>query len=78
VGQEIPSFEEVRAKVEGRYAKAKGAAELNEASVEGRMLEVEQASINVEAQGRLSEIRAQLGLDQATESEPAVAEGETP
>lgn len=78
VGQEIPSFEEVRAKVEGRYAKAKGAAELNEASVEGRMLEVEQASINVEAQGRLSEIRAQLGLEQATQSEPAVAEGDTP
>jgi phage shock protein A len=81
VGQEVPSFEEVREKVELRYARAKGASELGESSIEGRMLEVEQASINVEAQGRLSEIRAQLGLDAGTSdqtaSEPAVAEGET-
>ncbi|MDH3300225.1 MAG: PspA/IM30 family protein [Acidimicrobiia bacterium] len=65
VGQDVPSFEEVRDKVEQRYAKAKGAAELQEHSVEGRMLEVEQASLNVEAQSRLSEIRAQLGLEEA-------------
>ena len=63
VGQDVPSFEEVRSKIEERYAKAKGAAELQETSMEGRMLEVEQASLNVEAQARLSEIRAQLGLD---------------
>ncbi len=63
VGQDVPSFEEVRAKVEERYAKAKGAAELSESSIEGRMLEVEQASLNVEAQSRLSEIRTQLGLE---------------
>ncbi len=63
VGADVPSFEEVRAKVEERYAKAKGAAELNESSIEGRMLEVEQASLNVEAQSRLSEIRSQLGLE---------------
>ena len=63
VGQDVPSFEEVRAKVEERYAKAKGAAELQESSIEGRMLEVEQASLNVEAQSRLSEIRTQLGLE---------------
>ena len=63
VGQDVPSFEEVRAKVEERYAKAKGTAELQESSMEGRMLEVEQASLNVEAQSRLSEIRTQLGLD---------------
>jgi phage shock protein A len=63
VGADVPSFEEVRAKVEQRYAKAKGAAELQESSMEGRMLEVEQASLNVEAQSRLSEIRAQLGLE---------------
>jgi len=78
VGQDLPSFEEIRDKVESRYARAKGHAELGESSVEGRMLEVEQASISVEAQGRLSEIRAQLGLDAAptAASEPAVAEGE--
>ena len=73
VGEDVPSFEEIREKVESRYAKAKGAAELNEASVEGRMLEVEQASLNVEAQTRLSEIRSQLGLEAPAASEPAVA-----
>ncbi len=80
VGEDVPTFDEVREKVESRYAKAKGAAELSESSVEARMLEVEQASINVEASARLSEIRAQLGLDVAAEpaaaSEPATAEGE--
>ncbi len=65
VGQDVPSFEEVRDKVEQRYAKAKGAAELQESSIEGRMIEVEQASLNVEAQARLSEIRSQLGLETA-------------
>ncbi|MEM7340773.1 MAG: PspA/IM30 family protein [Actinomycetota bacterium] len=86
VGEDVPSFEEIRDKVETRYAKAKGAAELNEQSIEGRMLEVEQASLNVEAQARLSELRAQLGLEEAAEempatgaaaSEPAVAPGQT-
>jgi phage shock protein A len=67
VGQDVPSFEEVRAKIEARYAKAKGMSELNEASVESRMLEVEEASRNVEAQARLSEIKAQLGLTPAPE-----------
>ncbi len=87
VGEDIPSFEEIREKVESRYAKAKGTAELNEASVESRMLEVEQASLNVEAQSRLSEIRAQLGLEagptdtpaemsEPAAGQPATAEGE--
>ncbi len=84
IGEDVPSFEEVREKVESRYAKAKGAAELNEDSLEGRMLEVEQASINVEASARLSEIRAQLGLDTApaeaaapaAETSTATAEGD--
>lgn len=63
VGQDVPTFDEVRDRIEARYAKAKGASELAENSVEGRMLEVEQASLNLEAQTRLSEIRAQLGLE---------------
>jgi phage shock protein A len=75
VGDDVPSFEEIRDKVELRYAKAKGTAELTGASVETRMLEVEQASLNVEAQARLSEIRAQLGLGAAPESTaPAATE----
>lgn len=63
VGQDVPSFDEVQEKIEARYAKAKGASELQESSIEGRMLEVEQASLNIEAQSRLSEIRNQLGLE---------------
>ena len=50
-------------KIEARYAKAKASSELQETSVESRMLEVEQATANVEAQSRLSELRAELGLD---------------
>ncbi|HUG85933.1 MAG TPA: PspA/IM30 family protein [Euzebya sp.] len=73
-GQNVPTFDEVREKIEARYAKAKGAQELQGESVEGRMLEIEQAALNTEAQARLSEIRTQLGLDAA----PAEVAAETP
>jgi phage shock protein A len=77
VGQDVPTLNEVRDKIEARYAKAKGMAELTESSVESRMLEVEQASMNVEAQARLSQIRAQLGLAPATPQDaPAVGHGQ--
>ena len=85
VGEDVPSLEEVRSKVEARYAKAKGMQELQGSSVEGRMLEVEQAALNVEATSRLAEIKAQLGIAPepeaiAGESAPegqTQAEGET-
>jgi phage shock protein A len=76
VGEDVPSFDEIRDKIESRYAKAKGMSELTESSVESRMLEVEQAAMNTEAQARLSEIRSQLGLS-APEPEPAEAITET-
>jgi hypothetical protein len=41
------------------------------------VLEVEQATANVEAQGRLSELRAELGLDGATAAAPQVEGGTT-
>ncbi|HEY8527481.1 MAG TPA: PspA/IM30 family protein [Acidimicrobiales bacterium] len=79
VGQDVPTLDEVRDKIEARYAKAKGMAELTESSVETRMLEVEQASMNVEAQARLSQIRAQLGLGPGEgTSADSGAEGATP
>ncbi len=62
VGQDVPTFDEVRQKIESRYAKAKATSELTETSVESRMMEIEQATANVEAQSRLSELRAELGL----------------
>ena len=74
VGQDVPSLEEVRDKIEQRYAKALGSSELQSESVEGRMLEVEQASLNVEAKARLSEIRSQLGLSAPAEEAPAATE----
>ncbi|HWB71815.1 MAG TPA: PspA/IM30 family protein [Egibacteraceae bacterium] len=62
VGQDVPTFDEVRDKIEARYAKALGTSELNAQSVESRMLEVEQAQLNSEAQARLSQLRSNLGL----------------
>jgi phage shock protein A len=79
VGQDVPTFDEVRDKIEARYAKAKGMSELQSDSVETRMLEVEQAARNSEAKARLSQIRSQLGIGagEATADEPATAEAET-
>jgi phage shock protein A len=74
VGDDVPSLKEVQEKIEARYAKAKAHSELSGTSVESRILEVEQATANVEAQSRLSELRAELGLDGA----PAVAAAPTP
>src|SRR4051812_50224654 len=62
VGQDVPTLDEVRDKIEARYAKALGAADLQSQTVESSMLEIEQAQMNVEAQSRLSELRTQLGL----------------
>ena len=70
----MPSFEEVREKIEVRYTKAKARAELSETSVESRVLEVEQATANVEAQSRLSQLRSELGLDTATKAAEPAAE----
>ena len=71
VGEDVPTLDEVRDKIEARYAKAKGMSELTETSVESRMLEIESAARNSEAQGRLAEIRAQLGLTPAETSVPS-------
>jgi phage shock protein A len=70
VGEDVPTLDEVREKIETRYAKAQGMAELQDMSVESKMLEVEQASINVEAQARLSEIRSKLGIEEAPAAAP--------
>ena len=66
VGTDVPTLDEVRDKIEQRYAKAKGMSELQGMSVESKMLEVEQASVNFEAQARLSEIRSKLGIGETT------------
>ena len=68
VGEDVPTFEQIREKIESRYARAKGMAELSESSVESKMLEIEQAARNSEAKSRLDEIRGQLGLPTAGSS----------
>ncbi len=77
VGQDVPTLEEVRQKIEARYARALGSAELAGQSVENRMLEVEQAQMSVEAQARLDSIRQQLGISapSAAGEAPAVEPG---
>ena len=66
VGEDVPTFEQVREKIELRYAKAKGAQELSNQGVEGRMLEVEKAAQNTEAVARLDQLREQMGLPVAS------------
>jgi phage shock protein A len=62
VGQDVPTLEEVREKIEARYARALGTAELAEHSVEQQMLRLEQAHLTAQAQARLAQMRGQLGL----------------
>ena len=69
VGQDVPTLDEVRSKIETRLARAQGATELERESVQGRMLEVEQAAAASQASARLSEIRSKLGI-----AAPAAAE----
>ena len=63
VGADVPTLKEVSDKIEARYAKARASTELGEASVTSRIHEVEMATANVEAQGRLSQLREELGLN---------------
>ena len=74
VGDDVPTLKEVSEKIEARYAKAQASSELQETNVGARIQEVEMASANVEAQGRLSQLREELGLNPA----PAAAELTSP
>jgi phage shock protein A len=56
----VPSLDEVRDKIEKRYATALGSADLAKNSVQGRMLEVQQSTVNMAGSNRLEQIRASL------------------
>src|SRR4051795_3127009 len=58
-----PSLDEVREKIERRYANAMGSAELAQNSVQGRMMEVQQASVQMAGHSRLEQIRASMRGD---------------
>ncbi|MEQ3554029.1 PspA/IM30 family protein [Pseudonocardia nematodicida] len=55
-----PSLDEVRDKIEKRYANALGSAELAQNSVQGRMLEVQQSTTDMAGASRLDQIRASM------------------
>jgi phage shock protein A len=61
-GQDVPSFDEVRRKIETRYAKALGVAEVSSTGRSPEMVEVERESLKREARTKLSELRQQFGL----------------
>jgi phage shock protein A len=70
----VPSLEEVRDKIEQRYATALGQADLASTSVAGRMIEVKRATVDLQGSARLDEIRASLSAEQT----PAVTSGAAP
>ena len=78
-----PTLGEVREKIEARYAHALGQQELAQNSVEGRMLEVQKATLDVSAATRLEQIRASMTPDRATseradQGPPAAVEAAPP
>ncbi|APT82459.1 PspA/IM30 family protein [Corynebacterium ammoniagenes] len=63
-----PSLDSVRDKIERRYSKALGQAELASNSVEGRMAEVQQAGIQMAGHSRLEQIRSEMNSNKSVES----------
>jgi phage shock protein A len=68
-----PSLDEVREKIERRYANAMGRAELASNSVEGRMLEVQKSTLDMAGASRLDQIRASMAGDQLAAAPTAAA-----
>ncbi|MGP5659144.1 PspA/IM30 family protein [Corynebacterium falsenii] len=65
----VPTLDGVREKIEQRYAQALGSQELVENSVQGRMVEIEEAGRDMRAASRLEQIRAGLRGDKDGEIE---------
>ncbi|MEU4778439.1 PspA/IM30 family protein [Micromonospora sp. NPDC023633] len=59
-----PSLDEVRDRIEQRYATAMGRAELAGNSVEGRMLEIQKATLDSAGSSRLEQIRSSMAGEQ--------------
>jgi phage shock protein A len=73
-----PSLEEVRDKIERRYAVALGRADLASNSVEGRRIEVQKATLDLAGASRLEESRASMNSAvTAGKDKPAVAAGDS-
>lgn len=79
IGSDVPTFKEIEDKIQQRYARAKATSELGEVGVESRIMEIDRATANVQAQSRLSRLRSELGLESpdvaiSSASEPILAE----
>jgi phage shock protein A len=74
VDQDAPSLDQVRQKIEARYARAIGTSELTGQTTEARMLEVQQVAMGSEARSRLDGMRAELGLPSGGELGPGSPE----
>ncbi|MBU5653470.1 MULTISPECIES: PspA/IM30 family protein [Corynebacterium] len=70
-----PSLDAVRDKIERRYSKALGQAELAENSVSNRMHEIEQAGVQLAGHSRLEQIRAEMNNPKAVEGNSQQAIG---
>ncbi|WP_045741498.1 MULTISPECIES: PspA/IM30 family protein [Actinoplanes] len=75
-----PSLDQVRDKIEERYANAMGRAELASNSVEGRILEVQKSSLDLAGSSRLEQIRASMAGEKlgAASAQPSVEQPATP
>jgi phage shock protein A len=73
-----PSLDEVREKIESRYATAMGRAELASDSIEGRMLEVKKTTLEISGSARLDEIRRSMAAEVEGGKERAAVEGGAP
>src|SRR5690349_24306663 len=74
-----PSLDDVRERIERRYANAMGRAELAGNSVEGRMLEVQKSTLDMAGASRLEQIRASMAGEQlgGAATQPAVEQGQS-
>ncbi|AZI57636.1 PspA/IM30 family protein [Nakamurella antarctica] len=67
-----PNLNEIRDKIERRYANALGSAELSQNSVQGRMLEVEKSTLDMAGSSRLEQLRQQLHPELAGQQARAI------
>jgi phage shock protein A len=61
----VPTFESVRDRIEGRYATAQGAAELDAETAEGRSVEEQYEERQHAAAERLAQIRESMRSDES-------------
>ncbi|WKU04747.1 PspA/IM30 family protein [Micromonospora sp. HUAS LYJ1] len=75
-----PSLDEVRDRIERRYANAMGRAELAGNSVEGRMLEIQKSTLDSAGSSRLEQIRASMAGEQlgSRQEQPSVQQQAQP